>query len=108
VLRRELTRARIVDQRADEICGEQVGRELQPLETSADAARERLNGERLRQPGHALEQDVAIREQADEQSIDQIFLPDDDAGDFILQSADPLARLLYLLGEFLSAGHEEA
>ena len=69
--------------------------------------RERLDGERLGQAGHAFEQHVAIGQQADEQAIDEILLPDDDARDFLLERRDPLAGFFDLLGDFLgAAGHK--
>ena len=34
--------------------------------------RERADGQRFRQAGHAFEQDVAVGEQADEQALDQM------------------------------------
>ena len=57
--------------------------------------RQRAHRERLRETGHPLDQDVAATEEADEQPIDQRFLPDDD-----------LRRLrLYLLDEAALLAH---
>ena len=105
LLRGEFASARIVNERADEIGGEQVGRELDSLEAGVDATRERLDRQRLREAGHAFEEDVPVREQADDQAIDEIPLADDDAGDLVLQGFDPLAGVFDLLGEFRGAGH---
>ena len=60
VLRAERAVARVVDHGADDVRREHVGRELQALEIQADRGGERLERERLREAGHAFEQDVAV------------------------------------------------
>ena len=47
------------------------------------AARERLERERLREARHAFEQDVAAREQRDDQTIDEGMLADEHAPDLV-------------------------
>ena len=42
----------------------------------------------LARPGHALEQDVAAGEQADEQALDHVLLADDDLADLGVQDFD--------------------
>ena len=51
----------IEDARADQVGRHQVGRELDALEGAAQRLRERLDGQRLGQPGDALDQQVALR-----------------------------------------------
>ena len=72
---------RSVDPRADDVGRHEVRRELQPGERPVDGAGQRLDGERLGHAGHALEQAVALREQAHHQPLDQPLLADDDALD---------------------------
>ena len=106
-LRRELAGARIVDQRADQIGRQQIGRELQALEAGLNAGRQRFHGQRLGQPGHAFEQDVAVREQAEQKPIDQIFLADDDVANLLAQRRNPLPHFLHLLRDFLRRFHKK-
>jgi hypothetical protein len=84
VLGGEFAGARIVDERSDEIGREEIGGELDTLETRMEAGGEGFDGERLCQAGHAFEQDVSIGQQASEQAVYELFLADDDAGDFLL------------------------
>ena len=78
---------RIVNQRADDVRRQQIGRELDAMKLRLHRRRERADGKRLGESGHAFEQDVAVGEQADEQPVHELFLPDDDAGDFLAQRA---------------------
>jgi hypothetical protein len=45
---------------------------------------------------------MTVREQTEQQAIDQIFLTDDDMTDLLSQRRDPLTQLLDLLSNFLS------
>ena len=103
----EFPGARIVNESADQIRRQKIGRELQTLKTGLDAGRHGFDGESFRQTGNAFEQDVAVREQAEQQSIDQIFLPDDDAADLFAQRGNPLPHFLDLLRDFLRRFHEK-
>ena len=80
---------RIVNQRADDVGGQQVGRELDAMKLRLDGRGQRADGQRLGQARHAFEQDMAVGEQADEQPVHQMFLADDDLADFLAQPADP-------------------
>ena len=100
-LGREFTAARIVNQRADQIGGQQVGRKLETLKTGLNAGRHRFDGERLGEAGNAFEEDVAIGEQSEQKPVDQIFLSDDDVTDLLAQRRNPLSQLLDLLGNLL-------
>ena len=75
--------------------GQQIGRELDAMELGLHRRRERADGQRLGQAGHAFEQDVAVGEQADEQPVHELFLADDDVGDFLAQFADPVGGGLH-------------
>ena len=58
-------------------------------ELSGDGGGESLDGGGLGQAGHALEQHVAVAEEADEEAVDQVLLTDDDAGDLLTESRHP-------------------
>ena len=73
----ELLARRPVDPGADDVGGQQVGRELDAGERAADDAGQRLDRQGLGQAGHALEQAVAPGEQAHEQALDGAVLADD-------------------------------
>ncbi len=45
--------------------------------------RDGLDGQRLGEAGHAFEQDVPAREQADEDALDHVLLADDDLADLV-------------------------
>ena len=55
---------RVVDQGADDVGGQQVGRELDSPEGSCTARRQGADGERLGQAGHALDEHVAVDNRA--------------------------------------------
>ncbi len=57
---------------------QQIGCKLYPAEVSIHELRECLDGEGLCQARYALQQDVAVAEQRNEQRIDQMLLTDDD------------------------------
>ena len=57
------------------------GRELDALEAATQDVGEGLDGQRLGQAGHALEQDVAAGQEADEDALEHRVLADDDASD---------------------------
>jgi hypothetical protein len=100
-LGRELTAAGVVNQRADQVGGQQVGRELETLKTGLNAGRHRFDSKRLGETGNAFEENVAISEQSKQEPVDQIFLSDDDVTDLLAQRRNPLSQLLNLLGNLL-------
>ena len=67
---------RVVYLGAQEVGGQQVGRELHSREPGVYALRHRLYQQRLGQPGHAFEQDVPVRHQRDEHPVDERVLAD--------------------------------
>jgi hypothetical protein len=76
----------VVDPGADQVGRDEVGRELDPLELAADRLGQGLDGHGLGQPRDALDQDVAAREQRDDQSLEKVVLTDDDLLDLVEQS----------------------
>ena len=77
----EAARVRPVDPRADQVGRHEVGRELQALERAAEHVGDGLDGERLGEAGHALEQHVPAGEERHEQPLEHPFLADDHALD---------------------------
>jgi DNA-binding Lrp family transcriptional regulator len=69
---------RPVDAGADEVRGDEVGRELDAGERAADGGRHRLDGEGLGQAGDALDEAVATCQQAHEHPLEQPVLAHDD------------------------------
>ena len=88
VPRDELLRLLVEDERADEVGGQQVGRELDAREGRVEPARERLDRERLGEAGHALDQQVAVGEEADHQPLDERVLADDHLAHLGQEGAD--------------------
>ena len=82
-----------VDARADEVGGHEVGRELHAREGAAEHAGRGLDRERLREPGHALDQEVPLREETDEHPLQHLILAGDDAPDLEERLLEPLADL---------------
>ena len=80
-LRVELPVAHAVDARSDEVGRDEVGRELDARERPAEDARGRLDRQRLGETRNALDQEVALCEQADEHPLEHRVLPGDDAPD---------------------------
>ena len=72
---------RPVDPRPDEVGRHEVGRELDARERPAENAGRRLDGEGLREARHALDEQMPVREQADEHSLQHLVLPRDDPPD---------------------------
>ena len=75
--------------RADDIAGEQVGRELDALELDADGGAEGADEERLGEAGHALEQHMAVGQQGDEHALDDGILANDGLPDFSAEFLGP-------------------
>ena len=91
LLDREVAASLVVDHGADQVGGQQVGGELDAVESARDGRREGPHRQGLGQPGNSLEQDVAIGEEPDEQALDHGMLADDHLaqllGDFGQQPA---------------------
>ena len=94
LLHREFAGSRVVDLRADDVGGQQVGRELDALELQVQSAGHGADGERLRQPRHAFEEHVPVGEQADEEAVDEVPLADQDALDRAVERVEFRPQLL--------------
>ena len=79
----ELGRALVVDRRAGDVRRHQVGRELDAREAERRRLRERARDQRLRQARVVLEQDVAVREQPEQDELERVALADDRALDLV-------------------------
>ena len=90
----ERTVACAVDPGPDEVGRNEVGRELHARERAAEHAGRRLDRERLRQAGDALDQKMPVRQQADEHALEHLVLPGDDAPDLEERLLELLLRLL--------------
>ena len=77
----ELVLAGAVHPRADEVGRHEIRSELDPLEGSTDHLRDGLDGQRLREAGDSLDQEVSTCEEADEDPLQHLVLPGDDALD---------------------------
>src|SRR5947207_3440082 len=79
---------------ADDVGGHQIGRELDPRERELEALGERLDEERLAEPGYAFEEHVAAGEHSGEHVRDDRAVTDDDLLDLgaqRLERGDELA-----------------
>ena len=56
----------VVNHRADEVRRQQIRGELEALKIDVQTAAQRLNRQRFRQTGDALQQNVTIRQQPDQ------------------------------------------
>src|SRR5438093_84383 len=102
---RKSASARIINERPDQICGQQVGRELQPLKTGLNTGGHCFDRERFGQTRNALKQEMTIGEQPEQKAIDQIFLTDDNVSDLLANGRNPLAKFSYLLRNLLRRLH---
>ena len=80
---------------ADDVGGHQVRCELDAGELDMESVGQGAHQQRLAEAGNALEQDVAVGEQADDRTVDHLLLADDDVADFAVQ----LAALFGELGQ---------
>ena len=68
---------------AGDVARHQVGRELHAREAQVERLRDRLHEQRLREAGHADEQDVTAGEQRGDEIVDDLVLADDAAADLL-------------------------
>ena len=79
----------VIDHRADNVCGEKIGCELDAMKFRLNCGRERFNGKRFREAGDAFQEHVTVGEEPDEEPFDHILLADDDLAH--LANGDPVA-----------------
>ena len=73
---------------------------------AAEHSRGRLDRQRLGETGHALDEQVALREQADEHALEHRVLPGDDPADLEERLLELFLRVLgRQLGVFVGVGH---
>ena len=72
----------IVDQGADKVGGEKIGRKLNALKTRPNARSQRSNSQGLGQARNAFQKHVAVAQQPREETVNELFLADDDLADF--------------------------
>jgi len=85
---------RVIDLSADDVGGQHVWGELEPGEFDADTVGEGFDGECFGESGDAFKEDMAVGEQADDEALDEVTLPDDDLADFGEEGADESASAL--------------
>ena len=90
-----------VDAGADEVGRDEVRGELDALERRLEDVGEGLDRERLGEAGDALEQEVAAREERDEDPLEHLVLADDDPADLV---EDGLAGQSPVANDFRSWG----
>ena len=82
------------DVRARDVCRHQVRRELDPVEGAVDDVADGPHEHRLAEAGDALEQDVAVGEEAGQRLADERGLADDDPADLALDGLGALGECL--------------
>ena len=106
-LGRELASARVINEGADQIRRQKIGRELQSLKPGSNACGHCFHCQRFSQTGNALEQDVTVSEQAEQKAVDQIFLANYHMTNLLAQRRNPLAQLPHFLRNLLRRFHTE-
>jgi hypothetical protein len=81
----------VVDLRAGDVRRQQVGRELDARQPGLEVLRQALHRARLRQTGQALDPQVAVGEETDEQALDDLLLADDGGRHAALQVPEGVA-----------------
>jgi hypothetical protein len=76
---------RLEDHGSDNVGGEEIRCELDPLKLDAKCGGQRLDQQCLGQAGHALKEDVPAREKGHEEPLDSGILADDGLADFIAE-----------------------
>ena len=90
---------------AHDVRRHQIGRELDAVEVQIEHLTQGPHQQRLAQTGDAFQQGMAADEQAGQDAVDDIGVPDDDLADFLEDLLVFLAELLYLGLEFIYGGH---
>ena len=104
----EVAVALVPDRRAGHVGRQQVGRELDAAEAEPARLGEGARGQRLREPRHVLEQDVAVGEQAEQDQLELLALADDGALDLVDEAGAELCELAELHQIALQRRHDAA
>ena len=97
---------RSVDARAHEIRRHEIRGELHARERAAEHAGRRLDRQRLREPGDALDEEVPLRQKADEHPLEHRVLAGDDPANLEERLLELLLRVLRgWLRQFAVLGH---
>ena len=94
----------VEDLRADDVGRQEVDRELHAPERQVDRLRDRVDEQRLGEPGHPLQQQVSAGEQRDQDSVDDRVLTDDDLADASAHGLDKRMGSSALFGGGLDVG----
>ena len=82
-----------VDTRPDEVRRDEIGRELDAGEGAAEDAGGRLDRQGLRQARHALDQQLTLGQEADEDALEHVVLPRDHPPDLEERLLQAILRL---------------
>ena len=104
----ELASLRLKDHGARDVAREEVGGELDAFEVDAESGAEGADEERLREAGHAFEEDVAVGEEGDEQPLDSGVLTDDGFANFSAEFLGPSGTVEHEGGESESESESES
>ena len=86
---------------ADDVRRHQVGRELDAVEPEVQRLGQGAHETGLAEAGDALEQDVAIRQQADDRAVHDLLLAHDHLADLAAQAVATVRELCQLQGEIV-------
>ena len=100
LLREKFALLLVVNERAHNVRRQQVGRELYSVEFCVHRRRHRFYRKRFRKSGDALQKNVPVCENARQQSVDKIFLPDDHFRHLLSEKKCPVGRRLYFVVYF--------
>ena len=100
--------ALVEDRRAGHVRRHQVGRELDAREVDRRDLRERASHQRLRQPRVVLDQDVAVREHAEQQQLECVALADHRLLDLVQQPVGEASDLVEVHVYILSRSETRA
>ena len=102
----EVSVAGIVNESAENIGGEKVGRELDAGKIAVEGSSKRFDCQCFSQSWNPFEENVAVGEKTGKKALNQLFLSDDDTVQFLADRGDPGSGLGDLLGEGVGIGHE--
>ena len=90
LLRRELAGLRRIDERSHDIGRQKVRREGDALEVETERLGERIHAERLGEARHTFQKNVSIRDEREDEPVDELLLSDDDLADLFTYLGDQI------------------